>query len=159
MRTKGSFWRAYCDSISCGGSVVSTTVRTSACQIIMAQGRCSACKDYRMQLRVLHSRWIKKTPQKFANDRFLNTPQRKKKMKSLQTRAVVAEQEVIRLRAIIEKSTSTNGVIVDVPLHEGLNSIMSEHKDSIEKQFTFRRLFWEEQMKAAKVTNAKHGIP
>ncbi len=118
MRTKGSFWRgraAYCDSgfpIACGRSVVSTTVRTSACQIIMAQGRCSACKDYRMQLRVSHSRWIKKTqnsPQKFANDRFLNTPQ---KMKSLQTRAVVAEQEVIRLRAIIENSTSTNGVIV-----------------------------------------------
>ncbi len=155
--------RAYCESgfpVSCGGSVVSTTVRTSACPIITPQGRCSLCNDYRKQLRMSHSRWIKKTqdsPQKFANDRFLTTPQRKKKMKSLQTRAVT-EQEVIRLRGRIEKSTSTNGVMVDVPLHESLNSIMSEHNDSIEKQFpegTFRPLFWEEQIKAAKATNAR----
>ncbi len=37
----------------------------------MAQGRRSACKDYRMQLRVSHSRWIKKT-QRESNNRKVN---------------------------------------------------------------------------------------
>ena len=51
-----------------------------------------------------------------------------------------------------------NGVTVDEPLHNELSTIVSGNDTSIEKDFpqgTFRRLFWDEQKKAAKVKNAR----
>ena len=128
--------------LSCDGNVISTTVRTSGCQMLTSGGRGSACNDYRGQLRMMHSKWTRKSPdspQKFTNNRFLNTPQKGKKLKYLQTRTALTEKEVTRLRSKI-------GVTVDEPLHQELNSIMKEHNESIEKQFpegTFRQLFWQ----------------
>ena len=79
-------------------------------------------------------------------------------MNRLQTRVDLAKREIKRLREKIEKATNLNGVIVDDSLHQDLSSVMNEHNDSIEKQFpegTFRGLFWQEQLKAAKVKDAR----
>ena len=98
------------------------------------------------------------SPQKFTNDRFLNTPQRAKKMDTLRSRVSLAEKEVARLKAKIEKATDINGVAVDEQLHKELSTIISDKSDSVEKEFpqgTFRRLFWDEQRKAAMVKDAR----
>ncbi len=161
--TKSGEVRAYIDSgfpLSINKTVVSTTIRTNGCEIVTIGERCSKCDNYRGQLRMAHSRHSRKSSdsQKFTNNRYLNTPQKTKKLKSLQSRASVAEQEVKRLKLKIEKLTTLNGVIVDEPLHQELNNIMSEQNESIESKFpegTFRGLFWKQQMKAAQATDSR----
>ena len=49
------------------------------------------------------------------------------------------------------------GISVDEPLHQDLLEITEQHSNSIMEKFptgSFRRLFWEEQIKAAKVSDA-----
>ena len=162
--TKSGEVRAYLEtgiSLPYNNNTISATVRTSSCQLITNSGRCSSCDEYRKQLRTAHSRLVKKktgSPQKFTNDRFLNTPQRAKKMDTLRSRVSLAEKEVARLKAKIEKVTDINGVAVDEQLHKELSTIISDKSDSVEKEFpqgTFRRLFWDEQRKAAMVKDAR----
>ena len=107
---------------------------------------------------MMYSRWVKKplsiSPSKYTNNRFLSSPQKEKKIRSLQSKIVQADKELARLKAKVHKSTNLNGVLVDDHLHEDLRSIMDEHNDSIEQNFpegSFQRLFWKEQLKAAKV--------
>ena len=56
------------------------TTPTSSCSLLVKQGQCSVCKAYRSQLLAMYSRWSKRavTPQKYANNRYLNTPQKQK---------------------------------------------------------------------------------
>ena len=104
-------------------------------------------------LRAVYSRFVRKTStsSKFANNRFLDTPQKAEKLKSLQLRA---KKEVQRLRLIINESSDSIGVNVDESLHCDLLQIMEKENSSIKNHFlngTFRRLFWEEQLKATQV--------
>ena len=108
----------------------------------------------------MYSRFVHKatTSHKFANNRYLDTPQKAGKLKSLQARASVAEKEVQKLRLRIKESAESIGVNVDEPLHCDLLSIMEKENDSVKDKFpegTFRRLFWEEQLKAAKVNDSR----
>jgi len=51
-----------------------------------------------------------------------------------------------------------SGVAVDTDLHEELLGIMGEHNHSGQQNFpsnSFRQLFWEEQLKAVKATDAQ----
>ena len=69
-----------------------------------------------------------------------------------------AEKELRNLKEKSSRSNERSGVCVDTSLHRDLLSIMEENDDSIKKQFpegNFRRLFWEEQKKAAGVSNPK----
>ena len=72
------------------GSTFSKTVRTVACDVLVHGAKCDTCKEYRPQLRAMYSRWSRKacttsTPPKFGNNRYLNTPQKQRKLKSLAT--------------------------------------------------------------------------
>ena len=70
----------------------------------------------------------------------------------------MAEEEVQKLRLRIKESAESIGVNVDEPLHCDLLSIMEKENDSVKDKFpegTFRRLFWEEQLKAAKVNDSR----
>ena len=83
------------------------------------------------------------SPSKYTKNRFLSSPQKEKKIRSLQSRVFQADKELARLKAKIHKSTNLNGVLVDDHLHENLRSIMDEHNDSIEQNFpegSFQRL-------------------
>ena len=102
---KGKFSSAAIDKaipVKISDRMYSRTVRSNSCQIVVAVGsvRCSSCKSYRSQLRVSYSRWVKKSPtlKKHGNNRYLNTPQKQEKLKSLQTRATNAEKELKQLR-------------------------------------------------------------
>ena len=146
--------------VTFNGSTFSRTLRTAACDILVHGGKCDACTAYRPQLRSMYSRWSRKTstPPKFGNNRYLNTPQKQAKLKTLATRAYTAEKELRKLKEKLAHSTEKSGVHVDTSLHKDLLSIMEENDDSIMKQFpdgTFRRLFWEQQKKAASVCNPR----
>ena len=146
--------------VSINGKMYTSTIRTIGCEVVTHGAKCSECKNYRAQLRSMYSRFVHKatTSHKFANNRYLDTPQKAGKLKSLQARASVAEKEVQKLRLRIKESAELIGVNVDKPLHCDLLSIMEKENDSVKDKFpegTFRRLFWEEQLKAAKVNDSR----
>ena len=65
------------------------------------------------------------------------------------------KQRIESLEQIIEESVTEKGEIVHPVMDKDLREIMSEHQAEIERTFpkgSYRRLFWEQQRKAA---NAK----
>ena len=131
--------KAYLDMfpVKLGDAPYPATVRTSSCSLVIMSGRCESCKSYRPILRAKYSRWLKKTssPCKYTNNRYLTTPQRQKKMKTLQYRAYSAEREVVRLKERINRSTDSKGIVVDDSLNDDLSKIMEESNSSINEHF------------------------
>lgn len=145
--------------VSLNGEVYQQTIRTTDCSLLVHGAKCQACTDYRSHLRTMHSRCSRNKDKlsKFSNNRYLNTPQKQRKMKNLQARAYSAEQEVKKLQEYIKSSTEKNGVLVDESLHNDLQAVMKDQSKEISKLFpegSFRRLFWDEQLKMAKLKNA-----
>lgn len=145
--------------VSLNGEVYQQTIRTTDCSLLVHGAKCQACTDCRSHLRATHSRWSRNKDKvsKFSNNRYLNTPQKQRKMKDLQARAYAAEQEVKKLQEYIKSSTEKNGVLVDESLHNDLQAVMKDQSKEISKLFpegSFRRLFWDEQLKMAKLKNA-----
>ena len=155
--------RAYIDDgydVWLNGRVFSSTVRTASCTILTGGNRCISCSQYRSHLRSLHSRWVRKrkSPAKKANNRYLSTPQKETKLKMLRERVVAAESEVQRLKLSIEESRKQHGVELDPLLHQDLSSIMEANDTAISNEFppgSFRRLFWDEQLKVNQLKNSK----
>ena len=106
----------------------------------------------------MHSRWLKKpqsprTPKKFGNNRYLNTPNKLKKLKSLQARAAFLQRET----HLLAGKVSTSAVPVDAALTHLLHK-MEEGSESIAKSFpegSFKRLFWDQQLLAACLSDAR----
>lgn len=111
-------------------------------------------------MRARYSRWKKKckSPKKFSNNRYLSTPQKAKKLVHLQARALSAERELRVLSERLSAATNANNVVVDPQLHGDLKSIMEDNYSKVLEDFpegSFQRLFWEQQIKAARVSGAK----
>ena len=139
------------------GERYNRTIRTSGCSIMVSSGRCPSCTKFRSSLRSMYSRWKKKSqsPKKFSNNRYLTTPQKSRKLSRLQARAISAEREIRLLSEKISLSTKAKGITVDPNLHSDLCSVMNENNPSVLEKFpegSFRRLFWEQQFKAANVS-------
>ena len=106
MERKGKFLSAdgrvvaYEDTkfgVSLNGEVFDRTIRTTDCDIIVQEGKCPSCQYFRPTLRAMHSRRSKKpqspkTPQNCTNHRFLNTPQKLKRIKKLLARTSLLEK-------------------------------------------------------------------
>ena len=144
-------------------SVYTSTVRNTNCHILIHGEKCINCHKYRPQLRAMYSRYnqSKHKPHtvssKYINNRFLKTPEKNEKLKNLQTKVCTVEKELKNLESKINKLNSM-GISVDEPLHQDLLEITEQHSNSIMEKFpagSFRRLFWEEQIKAAKVSDAR----
>ena len=153
---------AYLDTncaVELNGQKYTETVRSSKCHLLIRGTKCSECVAYRDTLRSIHHRWSKKqnqSPSKVtsthshANERWLNTPQRKEKVLRLKSRMRASEKRVKYMEDKIKESTERKGVQVDDPLHVGLNQIMSDHTREIQKKYeegSFHRLFWDQQTK------------
>ena len=157
-QVKARVEKGFC--VEANGNVYLQTIRTTSCSLLVGQGTCSSCKSYRPQLRSMHSRFTKKSAitAKYANNRYLNTPQKKGKLEKLQARAYSAEKEIKRLREKIEKSSEQNGVQVEHSLNEDLLTVMTENNSQTEEHYptgSFRRLFWDQQFQAAKASDAR----
>ena len=139
------------------------TVCTADCEILSASVKCSACTKYRATLRAMYHRWSKKQQDMqdsstFTNDRYLNTPQKKKKMEKLKKRARAAECAVEKLQERVRRVTQEQGETLETTLQSDMLAIMEENTDKIKSAYSegsFATLFWEEQLKASSLPNMK----
>ena len=139
----------------------SSTVRARRCQLLVcgAEKRCQQCVAYRGVLRVKFSRWCRspKATSKFATNANLKTPQRSQKLKRLATVKKGAERKIAQMKRSITKSIREKGVALPQDLHDDVRSVMNaqgEKIDDIYPKGTFRRLFWDQQFKAASAKSA-----
>jgi hypothetical protein len=88
------------------------TIRCSSCEILLQppQSRCDTCRAYRKVLNSMVSRQQESSehspsqPSSHANFRYLNTPQRKKRIRRLQVTVKVSQLRVKRLKERLEKA-------------------------------------------------------
>ena len=144
--------------VSLNGESFAQTVRTTSCELLVHGVKCDSCKTYRAMLRTRYNRWCHRRSEQIsettshANERYMKTPEKKAKLGKMKARTHAAEQEIRKLQQKIEQLTEKQGESVNIALHTDLLSIMHEKTDEIEKAYpkgSFRRLFWEEQFRAA----------
>ena len=118
-------------SVCLNGITFSRTIRCNTCSILCKGDKCESCKMFWPKLRAMHSGWSKqsRSPKKFVNNWYLNTPQKAKKLSRLQTRAYTAESELRKLKERISISSNNSGVSVDYKLHGDLQN-MEENNEN-----------------------------
>ena len=95
-------------------------------------------------------------PSSHVNFRFLSTPQKQTRYTRLLSKLHAVEKN---LKDAIARQTLHQGVHLDEQLHTDFISIVSDMTDNIRKTYSedsFRRLFWEQQLQALKVSNNKN---
>lgn len=153
----------YCD-VTIEHTSYNVTIRHNDCNILVADsGRCPTCTAYRSTLRALYSRYIKRgsnpqhsSPKSHTNFRYLRTPERLKRFKTMKARAKAATRKVTSLE--VSKEMSLSGVHLDEELGSDITTIMDECNGYVEQNYpadSFERLFWEEQKKARQLKNCK----
>ena len=88
--------------------------------------------------------------------RWLTTPEKDKRYSQLRRRLDAKSKEVKRLKDKINIMIEKNHVSLDATLHSDFRGIMTEMSQKIQEECaenSFKRLFWEEQLKAASVKN------
>ena len=143
------------------GKIYTSTVRMINCEVLIQGAKCIHCQSYRSQLRAMYSRCKRKESDtcnnsKYTNNRHLKTPEKIEKLKILQTKVIEAGKQIKSLT--LRMSKLSTGVSIDEALHTDLLGIAEQHNTSIMELFpvgSFRRLFWEEQVKAAKLSHAR----
>ena len=118
-------------TVDMNGKRYMRTIRTSHCDILIHGDKCESCSQFKPTLRAMHSCWLKKpqsprTPNKFANNRYLNTPDKLKKLKLLQARAAFLQREV----HLLAGKVSTSAVPVEAALNAHLLHKMEEGSES-----------------------------
>ena len=139
-------------------------VRTTTCEIVVNTLKCSSCKNYRSCLRGMYSRWSKRSSSDVSdssshtNNRYLRSPEKLVKIANLKSRAYAAEQDIDRLKDKIRQAAEKEGEILDKDLNSDLLDVMHDNSAQIKEAYpegSFRRLYWEEQMKLATVKDAR----
>jgi len=99
--------------------------------------------------RRIYHRWLVRK----VNVRYLlNTPERYSHLYDTQSK------EVARLRKKISEIAKHNNVVLDSNLNSDLASVMKERTEKVHQECpegSFRRVFWDQQLKSAKVKNPK----
>ena len=137
-----------------------STIQTVKCELLTTSEKCKCrpCITYRATIRKLYNRWCKRSlspigdSSSHTNFRYMNTPEKKAKVAELKKRATMAENEVRKLQAKIEQLTQQQGDNVENGFHGDLLGIMKEKTPEIVEAYpegSFKRLFWEEQLRAA----------
>ena len=150
--------------VTLNGDTYSCTVRTNACERLVHGAKCQSCARYRSTLRSAYSRFLKRKTDRISdvashvNVRYMTTPEKRSKMRKAVLRAQGAVQEVRRIRMKVRQQMSKCGEAVEPDLHEELMKIMHDKTKSIQSAYpegSFGRLFWEEQLRATKATDAR----
>ncbi len=92
------------------------------------------------------------------NYRYMRTPEAKERLSRIHSQAKVHAQHIRRVERRLEMAIQSRGVEVDDSLHQDLSNTVTEHSSSVKEHFppgSFSRIFWEQQEKAIKMTNAK----
>lgn len=152
------------------GAVIATvdgsTIRHIKCDYLISQGggkRCDVCKHYRKTLTSMLARKENSTtdrtaPNSHVNYRYLSSPEKVKRIQRLHTLQRQTKLQLERMKARISQSIEENGIEVDDEVHDHLVSIAQENAENVLAtcpEDSFRRIFWEQQRKAASLKNSK----
>ena len=163
--TIGSNRIAFCDD----RFTTKSTVRTSSCVVLglskelKAGSRCPSCHSHRKVLNSLLLRHTKHRhdtcePSSHTNYRYLNTPQKVERLHKFRSFVRVCHQKVERLKKRATAIIEEEGIAVDEEINEDLGSIMRENSPKITEKYpadSFARIFWEQQLKAASLKDAR----
>ncbi len=138
------------------------TVRHRNCDIILSEerrDRCSACSHYRNTLRALASNSKSRcsasgaSPSSHVNYRYLSTPEKDSRLRESHRRNRVMKKRLSRLQQKLDETTRASGVVVDESMTSDLLAIMQTHGAEVTSEHppdSFPRIFWEQQLQAAK---------
>ena len=126
--------------------------------------RCNNCSNYRQTLNRMVYRMennLQCDPDRtdmssHTNYRFLSSPQKVQRLKSLHAAYCEEHQKVIRLNQQVDNLMERRGVEVDEEIHDYLlEAVKSENVNQEKDMSQFAKTFWETQCKAASLNNAK----
>ena len=149
------------------GSVCTKTVRSSHCELMTDQDKCSNCIAYRKNLRALHARNQKESIQSkherveassHTNYRYLSSPEKKARMTNLHTKTKVLTQQVDQLRKTIKDLTALNGINLEPTIDADIRGIIEENDAAVNQAYSkesFECLFWKQQKESMLLNNAK----
>lgn len=155
---------AYLDSVPTHGT---KTVRSSRCELITDQNKCTYCTAYRNNLRALHARNQKESTQSkqekveassHTNYRYLSSPEKKARMANLHMKAKALTQQVEQLQKRIKELTAVNGVNLEPTLDADIREIINSNDAAVNQSYTkesFEYLFWKQQKESMLLNDAK----
>ena len=149
------------------GCEFDTTVRSTNCEMIVQGTKCAACVVYRNSLRKMYHNWMKQkssspshrlSTSSRVNVRYLSTPEKSKRYTGLRSRFESINKENKRLKETIRFLTQSHGIQLQSDIHADFAKIMEEmtekvYKDNLEG--SFRRMFWDQQMKALNMEDSR----
>ena len=153
-------------AVCLNGKAYLETIRSTSCALLVHGSKCSSCTAYRDTLRSSYNQWKKKNKSaseralsiSHTNARFLNSPEKKKKISEWKARARAAEMKVHRLVEKLMVSTKKHGIELNEDLHNDLTQIMRDKTNDVQKKYEkkcFQRVFWEQQLQALKAKSPK----
>ena len=126
--------------------------------------RCSICRAYRYVLKSgikhLHSvdSIVKSLPESHVNFRYLNTPEKIKRMKNMHKLICKKDRKISRLQHSLTKLIKDDGIIMDSSTNADFMTIMNQNTSTIlTAEEKFKSLFWQQQMKAG-LAKSSRGI-
>ena len=142
-----------------------STIRHATCEHFLSgdEGteRCGGCSNHRKALHSMLSRQkaekstdSRTAPSSHVNYRFLSSSEKDQRLQNLHTLQRQTKLQLDRMSARISRSTEMNGIEVDGDMHADLVSIM-ENASGKKFDNTFQKIFWEQQQKAAEVSNPR----
>ena len=147
-----------------------STIRHVKCLITEfdASKRCVYCKSYRETvLRSSLSRYLKRQTDtsetsksrsdidSHVNYRFLNTPEKMERMHKLHDALRLSKRKTLELQGKLDRVIQVDDMRLDDSTSKGLLSILRNHQSSLSSSKTFSSIFWQQQIKAASLTNTK----
>ena len=141
------------------------TVRHSNCKLLLdGHRRCSACSIHRHSMRTMLSRkkssenTTSSDPSSHVNYRYLADHEKTERLHRLHEEVRALNRKVQKMEKKLEEILETHGSTLDEELHNDMKSIMAENAQSIADKHpndTFARVFWEQQMKASSLSDAR----
>ena len=147
-----------------------TTIRHNECELLLSGSvtakSCSKCEAYRKTLHAMASRYHKQqkacddktSPRSHTNYRFLSPVEKAQRLYRMHNAIQASKKQVQKLKARIAEISERKATQVSKEMHDDLSKIMWENVSQIGKEYpaeSFPRLFWEQQMKAACVKDAR----
>ncbi len=127
--------------------------------------RCGPCREYRVFLdrkisrnKLLPAISNKCSPSSHVNYRYLNSPEKRQRLRKLHHQNRITKQKVTRMKARIEKLTEERSVPVDSILDTEIREIVTEQSSAVLQSHpsgSFGQLFWENQKRAMALKNAR----
>ena len=135
--------------------LVPATIRHAQCSILVptTTPRCARCTEYRHSLRSMRARSTKPPEEETAssshiNYRYLSTPEKLERMKTLHRTNRAARMKIERLKVKLKNAIDNKGVSLDREVTYDLHQVMEEEEEKAMSDVqpgSFRHIFWQQQ--------------